>query len=81
VLQRRKRSQRLVALGANESCQGFRIHLRGVDQGHSWFATNEEEVLQNFVRIQGANLEKDGQKPGLDAARYRRIIRIIKERE
>jgi hypothetical protein len=67
VLQRRKRSQRLVALGANESCHGFRI-LRGVDQGHSWFATNEEEVLQNFARIQGANLEKDGQKPDLDAA-------------
>ena len=47
---------------------GFVSTCRGVDQGHSWFATNEEEVLQNFVRIQGANLEKDGQKPGLDAA-------------
>jgi hypothetical protein len=55
----------------------FRIHLRGVDQGHSWFATNEEEVLQNFVR----NLEKDAQKPGLDTAQYRRIIRIVNERE
>jgi hypothetical protein len=55
----------------------FRIHLRGVDQGHSWFATNEEEVLQNFVR----NLEKDAQKPSLDTAQYRRIIRIVKERE
>ena len=55
----------------------FRIYLRGVDQGHSWFATNEEEVLQNFVR----NLEKDAQKPGLDTAQYRRIIRIVKERE
>ena len=55
----------------------FRIHLHGVDQGHSWFATNEEEVLQNFVR----NLEKDAQKPGLDTAQYRRIIRIVKERE
>ena len=60
---------------------GFVSTCRGVDQGHSWFAINEEEMLQNFVRIQGANLEKDGQKPGLDAARYRRIIRIIKERE
>jgi hypothetical protein len=28
----------------------FCIHLRGVDEGHSWFATNEEEVLENFVR-------------------------------
>jgi hypothetical protein len=55
----------------------FRIRLRGVDQGHSWFATNEEEVLQNFVR----KLEKDAQKPGLDTAQYRRIIEIIKERE
>jgi hypothetical protein len=53
------------------------IHLHGVDQGHSWFATNEEEVLQNFVR----NLEKDAQKPGLDTAQYRRIIRIVNERE
>ena len=34
-------------------------------------------MLQNFVR----NLEKDAQKPGLDTAQYRRIIRIIKEGE
>ena len=40
----------------------FQIQLRGVDQGHSWFATNEDEVLQNFVRIKGADLKKEAKK-------------------
>jgi hypothetical protein len=47
----------------------FRIQLRGVGQGHAWYATNEEEVLQNFVRGQPRSLQ------------YRRLIRIIKERD
>jgi hypothetical protein len=61
----------------------FRIQLRGVDQGHAWYATNEEEVLQNFVRGQPRSLKTDAQKPSLDidAAQYRRLIRIIKERD
>jgi hypothetical protein len=37
----------------------FRIHLRGVDQGRSWFATNEGEVLQTFVGAKGADLKKE----------------------
>ena len=59
----------------------FRIQLRGVDQGHAWYATNEEEVLPNFVRGQPRSLQTDAQKPSLDAAQYRRLIRIIKERD
>ena len=59
----------------------FRIQVRGVDQGHSWYATNEEEVLQNFLRSQSRNLESDAQKLDLDAAQYRRLIRVIKERD
>jgi hypothetical protein len=59
----------------------FRIEVRGVDQGHSWYATNEEEVLQNFLRSQSRNLESDAQKLDLDAAQYRRLIRVIKERD
>jgi hypothetical protein len=59
----------------------FRIQVRGVDQGHSWYATNEEEVLQNFVRIQSRNLERAAQKLELDAAQYRRLIRVIKEHD
>jgi hypothetical protein len=59
----------------------FRIQVRGVDQGRSWYATNEEEVLQNFVRTQSRNLEGDAQKPDLDAAQYRRLIRVIKEHD
>jgi hypothetical protein len=59
----------------------FRIQVRGVDQGHSWYATNEEEVLQNFVRSQSRNPERDAQKPDLDPAQYRRLIRVIRERD
>jgi hypothetical protein len=59
----------------------FRIQVRGVDQGRSWYATNEEEVLQNFLRSQSRNLESDAQKLDLDAAQYRRLIRVIKERD
>jgi hypothetical protein len=59
----------------------FRIEVRGVDQGHSWYATNEEEVLQNFLRSQSRNLESDAQKLDIDAAQYRRLIRVIKERD
>jgi hypothetical protein len=59
----------------------FRIYLNDVDQGHSWLATNEEEVLQNFVRLKGDDLERAAQKRGLDAQQYRRMIRIVKERE
>ena len=44
-------------------------------------ATNEEEVLQNFVRLKGGDLERAAQKRGLDAQQYRRMIRIVKERE
>ena len=75
--------------GPNKARQGkglavvpwFRIYLNDVDQGHSWLATNEEEVLQNFVRLKGDDLERAAQKRGLDAQQYRRMIRIIKERE
>ena len=59
----------------------FRIYVNDVDQGHSWLATNEEEVLQNFVRLKGDDLERAAQKRGLDAQQYRRMIRITKERE
>jgi hypothetical protein len=60
----------------------FRIHLRGVDQGRSWFATNEGEVLQTFVRIKGADLKKEAKKLGLDTAQYQKdYIRIVKERD
>jgi len=59
----------------------FRIQVRGVDQGRSWYATNEEEVLQNFVRSLPRNLERDAQKPDLDAAQYRRLIRVVKEHD
>jgi hypothetical protein len=59
----------------------FRVHLDGVDQEQSWFATNEEEVLQNFVRVNGGNLEELARNSGLDAAQYRRKIRIIKVHE
>lgn len=59
----------------------FRIQLRGVDQGHAWYATNEEEVLQNFVRGRPRSLKTDAQKPSRDAAQYRRLVRIIKERD
>jgi hypothetical protein len=60
----------------------FSIQLQGVDQGNLWFATNEEEVLQNFVRIKGGDLEKNAQNLGLDAAQYRKsYIRIKKERD
>jgi hypothetical protein len=58
----------------------FRIHLRGVDQGRSWFATNEGEVLQNFVRIKGADLKSEAEELGLDTAQYlKTYIRIVKE--
>jgi uncharacterized protein (DUF736 family) len=60
----------------------FRVHLRGVDVGRSWFATNEDEVLQNFVRIKGADLKKEAEKLGLDAAQYQKdYIRIVRERD
>ena len=59
----------------------YRIHLNDVDQGHSWLATNEEEVLQNFLRLKSGDLERAAQKRGLDAQQYRRMIRIVKERE
>ena len=59
----------------------FRIYLNDVDQGHSWLATNEEEVLQNFVRLKGGDLERAAQKRGLDSQQYRRMIRITKERQ
>ncbi len=56
----------------------FRVRVDDVDQGHAWFATNEEEVFQNFVRLNGEDLEKLARNSGLDAAQYRRKIRIIK---
>lgn len=56
----------------------FRIHVDDVDQGHAWLATNEEEVFQNFVRLNGGDLEKLARNSGLDAAQYRRKIRIVK---
>jgi hypothetical protein len=59
----------------------FRIHLDDVDQRQSWFATNEEEVLQNFVRVKGGDLEKLARNSDLDAAQYRRRIRIVKVHE
>jgi hypothetical protein len=59
----------------------FRIHLDDVDQGQSWFATNEEEVLQNFVRVKGGDLEKLARNSDLDAAQYRRRIQIVKVHE
>jgi hypothetical protein len=60
----------------------FRIHLRGVDQGRSWLATNEGEVLQTFVRIKGADLKKEAKELGLDTAQYvKTYIRIVKERD
>jgi hypothetical protein len=60
----------------------FSIQLQGVDQGNLWFATNEEEVLQNFVRIKGGDLEKNARSLGLDAAQYRKAhVRIKKERD
>jgi hypothetical protein len=60
----------------------FRIHLRGVDQGRSWFATNEVEVLQNFVRIKGTDLKREAKELDLDTAQYlKTYIRIVKERD
>ena len=60
----------------------FRIYLRGVDQGRSWFATNEVEVLQHFVRIKGADLKKEAKQLGMDAAQYQKnYIRIVRERD
>ena len=44
-------------------------------------ATNEEEVLQNFLRLKRGDLERAAQKRGLDAQQFRRMIRIVKERE
>ena len=60
----------------------FRIYLRGVDQGRSWFATNEHEVLQVFVRNRGADLKKEAKKLGLDTAQYLKThIRVVRERD
>jgi hypothetical protein len=59
----------------------YRIHLNDVDQGHSLLATNEEQVLQNFLRLKSGDLERAAQKRGLDSQQYRDMIRIIKERE
>jgi hypothetical protein len=60
----------------------FRVHVRGVDQGRSWFATNGDEVLQNFIRVKGADLKKEAEKLDLDAAQYQKAhIRVVKERD
>jgi hypothetical protein len=60
----------------------FRVHLRGVDQGRSWFATNEGEVFQTFVRNKGADLKKEAKELGLETAQYQnKYIRIVRERD
>jgi len=56
--------------------------LRGFDQGRSWFATNEDEVLRNFVRIKGADLKKGAKRLGLDAGQFHKAhTRIVMERD
>ena len=58
----------------------FRVLVQGVDQGRSWFATNETEVLQVFIRSKASDLDNDAKKLGLDAAQYQKThIKIIKE--
>jgi hypothetical protein len=58
----------------------FRIYVRGIDQGRSWFATNEAEVLQEFIRNKASDLKEDAKKTGLDDVQYRKAyIRIIRE--
>jgi hypothetical protein len=58
----------------------FRVYVRGIDQGHSWLATNEAEVLQKFIRNKANDLKEDAKKSGLDEVQYRKAhIRIIRE--
>jgi hypothetical protein len=58
----------------------FRVFVQGVDQGHSWFATNEAEVLQDFIRTKASDREKDAKKLGFDVAQYQKThIQIVKE--
>jgi hypothetical protein len=56
----------------------FRIRMDDVDQGHAWLATNEEEVFQNFVRLNGGDLEKRARNSGLDLAGIDAKFRIVK---
>jgi hypothetical protein len=37
----------------------FRVYLRGIEQGRSWLATNEVEVLQEFIRKKASELKED----------------------
>ena len=58
----------------------FRVYLRGIEQGRSWLATNEVEVLQEFIRIKASELKEDAEKLGLYELQYRKAhIRIVRE--